>query len=44
MTSTRVESKFDATGLAEIRLGALESDLSRRIQMQADESGWRGEN
>jgi len=27
---------FNATGLAEIRLGALESDLSRRNQMQAE--------
>ncbi len=34
---------FNATGLAEIRLGALESDLSRRNQMQADEGGRRRE-
>jgi hypothetical protein len=33
------ETFFNATGLAEIRLVALESDLSRRNQMQADESG-----
>ena len=30
---------FNATGLAEIRLVALESDLSRRNQTQADDSG-----
>lgn len=29
---------FNATGLAEIRLGVLESDLSRRNQMKADEA------
>jgi hypothetical protein len=33
------ETFFNATGLAEIRLGALESDWSRRNQMMADESG-----
>jgi len=35
------ETFFNATGLAEIRLGALESDLSRRNQMKADEGGRR---
>lgn len=35
--------KFNATGLAEIRLGALESDLARRNQMMADEGGRRRE-
>jgi hypothetical protein len=33
------ETFFNATGLAEIRLVALEADLSRRNQMKADESG-----
>jgi len=33
--------EFNATGLAEIRLVALESDLARRNQMQAGERGWR---
>ena len=32
---------FNATCLAELRLGALESDLSRRNQMKADEGGRR---
>jgi hypothetical protein len=35
---------FKTTGLAEIRLGALESDLSRRNKVKADEGGRRREN
>ena len=36
------ETFFNATGLAEIRLVALESDLSRRNQMMADGAGKTG--
>ena len=38
------ETFFNATGLTKIRLVALESDLSRRNQMKADEDGRRRDN